>query len=339
MSATLAYPYRGFAITYSHHDLDKVNNHEDMLVYNHSQPCANRSPEGFAPEGPHLSSIAPYPPTRPAALSHPDDEPQPVLMESQQMRSREISGQYHHSSTFELSPLRDTQERSWSANADNSSHHMGHRVGHQPSSQQTLLNYGSSPPISSSEMLYPVPSDHSPTHPPDYSLSLPQPHHHHCLPQQASIRYGVDPRVGSPSPSLPGPAPNVVGQPGMPIPASRPRGPKLKFTREEDILLVELKEIKNLTWKQIADFFPGRTSGTLQVRYCTKLKTKDVIWTEDMVCLFWHSSLHWAIMLTRHRCTGFSVLSTSMRMTSGASLLAKLGTGIPLQRVARRLRN
>ncbi|CAL5870137.1 uncharacterized protein PFLUO_LOCUS4372 [Penicillium psychrofluorescens] len=89
--------------------------------------------------------------------------------------------------------------------------------------------------------------------------------------------------MGSPSPSLPGTAPNVVGQPGMPTPAPRPRGPKLKFTREEDLLLVELKEIKNLTWKQIADFFPGRTSGTLQVRYCTKLKTKDVIWTEDMV--------------------------------------------------------
>lgn len=69
----------------------------------------------------------------------------------------------------------------------------------------------------------------------------------------------------------------------MPDPAPRPRGPKLKFTPEEDALLVELKENKNLTWKQIADFFPGRTSGTLQVRYCTKLKAKDTVWTDDMV--------------------------------------------------------
>ena len=77
--------------------------------------------------------------------------------------------------------------------------------------------------------------------------------------------------------------PSVVGQPGMPEPAAKPKGPKLKFTAEEDALLVELKETKNLTWKQIADFFPGRTSGTLQVRYCTKLKAKTAVWTDEMV--------------------------------------------------------
>ena len=76
---------------------------------------------------------------------------------------------------------------------------------------------------------------------------------------------------------------SIVGQEDMPEPASRPRGPKLKFSAEEDKMLVELKENKNLTWKQIADFFPGRTSGTLQVRYCTKLKAKTVSWTEDTV--------------------------------------------------------
>jgi len=69
----------------------------------------------------------------------------------------------------------------------------------------------------------------------------------------------------------------------MPAPAARPKGPKLKFTTEDDLLLVELKETKNLTWKQIADFFPGRSSGTLQVRYCTKLKAKTVEWSDEMV--------------------------------------------------------
>jgi hypothetical protein len=82
---------------------------------------------------------------------------------------------------------------------------------------------------------------------------------------------------------VPSGLPSVVGQAGMPDPAPRPRGPKLKFTPEEDALLVELKEHKNLTWKQISDFFPGRTSGTLQVRYCTKLKAKDTVWTDEMV--------------------------------------------------------
>lgn len=75
----------------------------------------------------------------------------------------------------------------------------------------------------------------------------------------------------------------MVGQEGMPSPAPRPKGPKLKFTPEDDQLLIELKEQKNLTWKQIADFFPGRSSGTLQVRYCTKLKAKTKQWSDEMV--------------------------------------------------------
>jgi hypothetical protein len=112
-------------------------------------------------------------------------------------------------------------------------------------------------------------------------LSAPQ-HHHHRLPNQPPPskmrRVGYDDSL----PQHHGP-PSVVGQEGMPPPAPRPRGPKLKFTPEDDQLLVDLKEKKNLTWKQIADFFPGRSSGTLQVRYCTKLKAKTTVWTDDMV--------------------------------------------------------
>lgn len=47
--------------------------------------------------------------------------------------------------------------------------------------------------------------------------------------------------------------------------------------------MIDLKENKSLTWKQIADFFPGRSSGTLQVRYCTKLKAKTTQWTDETV--------------------------------------------------------
>jgi hypothetical protein len=78
-------------------------------------------------------------------------------------------------------------------------------------------------------------------------------------------------------------APSVVGTSGMPPPAPRPRGPKLKFSPEDDQLLVDLKENKSLTWKQIAEFFPGRSSGTLQVRYCTKLKAKTTQWTDETI--------------------------------------------------------
>ncbi|KAI1777765.1 hypothetical protein F4818DRAFT_456808 [Hypoxylon cercidicola] len=106
-------------------------------------------------------------------------------------------------------------------------------------------------------------------------------HHHHRLPDQGPpskmMRREGDGSMGTAG----GGAPSVVGQAGMPLPAPRPRGPKLKFTPEDDALLIDLKENKSLTWKQIADFFPGRSSGTLQVRYCTKLKAKTTQWTDE----------------------------------------------------------
>nr|POE92344.1 hypothetical protein CFP56_70415 [Quercus suber] len=123
------------------------------------------------------------------------------------------------------------------------------------------------------------PAAHSP-----YHHSLTSSHHHHRLPHQPGPmkmqRTGYGPDSDQDDDNGP---PSVVGQPGMPMPASRPKGPKLKFTSDDDQLLVNLKENKNLTWKQIADFFPGRSSGTLQVRYCTKLKAKTTIWTDEMV--------------------------------------------------------
>ncbi|KAF2278934.1 uncharacterized protein EI97DRAFT_223684 [Westerdykella ornata] len=107
--------------------------------------------------------------------------------------------------------------------------------------------------------------------------------HRHRLPgPPPSKRHNTMEGAPSSPPQTHGP-PSVVGQEGMPPPAPRPRGPKLKFTPEDDQLLVDLKEKKNLTWKQIAEFFPGRSSGTLQVRYCTKLKAKTTHWTDEMV--------------------------------------------------------
>lgn len=111
--------------------------------------------------------------------------------------------------------------------------------------------------------------------------ALPMAHHHHLpdLGPAAKMMRRDSPEQSSAS---------LVGQEGMPAPAPRPRGPKLKFTTEDDQLLIQLKEQKNLTWKQIADFFPGRSSGTLQVRYCTKLKAKTTLWTDDMVSICLH---------------------------------------------------
>ena len=124
---------------------------------------------------------------------------------------------------------------------------------------------------------------------------------------------------------------SVVGQPGMPSPAARPKGPKLKFTAEDDALLVELKETKNLTWKQIADFFPGRSSGTLQVRYCTKLKAKTTTWTDDMVrcSLPYQPSRSIASMVVQrltamiYMYNGFALRQQNMKSTDGGSSPAK----------------
>lgn len=128
-------------------------------------------------------------------------------------------------------------------------------------------------------------SDLSSTHSLTSNSGVPaHPHHRHCLSKypQLSVSHWTGHDNGVVTVKNYGHQ-SVVGKPGMPAPAMEPKGPKLKFRPEDDALLVKLKEVKNLTWKQIADFFPGRSLGTLQVRYCTKLKAKTMCWTEDKV--------------------------------------------------------
>ena len=104
------------------------------------------------------------------------------------------------------------------------------------------------------------------------------PLHHYRLPSNQLQRPGG--MACSPSPE----ASVVSSSEASAQPQARPpSGPKAKFTLEDDALLIELKEKHELTWKRISEYFPGRSSGTLQVRYCTKLKAKGVSWTDDMV--------------------------------------------------------
>lgn len=126
-------------------------------------------------------------------------------------------------------------------------------------------------------------------HPHQQTHQHPQHHHHHHVPDEPPpskiARTSTGPG-GNISVGMGGSGPSTIpglSSQSMPPPAARPRGPKLKFTTEDDQLLVDLKENKALTWKQIAEFFPGRSSGTLQVRYCTKLKAKTTQWTDDTV--------------------------------------------------------
>lgn len=168
-------------------------------------------------------------------------------------------------------------------------------------------------------------------------------HHHHHLPNQPPTSkfhrtgYGEDVYVADDH----GP-PSVVGQPGMPEPAAKPKGPKLKFTPEDDALLVELKETKNLTWKQIADFFPGRSSGTLQVRYCTKLKAKTMVWTDDMVSksIFNHDKMRHGLLIHTVYSSTVSVNHwKNTNTTAGELFPEKLATDSPLQPAKKKLTN
>jgi hypothetical protein len=59
-----------------------------------------------------------------------------------------------------------------------------------------------------------------------------------------------------------------------PRPALRPQSKRPPFTPAEDARLVNMKESQGLSWKQIVCAFPGRSVGTLQVHYSTKLKTR-----------------------------------------------------------------
>jgi hypothetical protein len=49
-------------------------------------------------------------------------------------------------------------------------------------------------------------------------------------------------------------------------------GRRVAVLSEEDKLLIKLKEKDDLSWSEIVKHFPGRTKGSLQVRYSTKLK-------------------------------------------------------------------
>ncbi|QSS52031.1 hypothetical protein I7I53_07529 [Histoplasma capsulatum var. duboisii H88] len=47
---------------------------------------------------------------------------------------------------------------------------------------------------------------------------------------------------------------------------------RVQALSEDNQRLIELKEEQSLPWKQIAEYFPGRSVGSLQVHYCTRLK-------------------------------------------------------------------
>ncbi|KAL3492613.1 hypothetical protein BJX62DRAFT_104424 [Aspergillus germanicus] len=295
MSATLADPYRDYAIDYSQHATCKPEEHEGTLVYHSQQPHlqhAKQTDPSFSTGNSHGAAFEQHH-ANATVLSTATPQPtvpdisQTALLNQAQMLPRQLPVQYAPAASYEIAPSIQRGKKRPHSETEPEGGNTDHGIRQLP----VLPPDASSEPTHSPEMLFSVHGESSQHHHPmsshgfgpTDSMALPQHHHHHHLPPHASLRATERQGLNVDTSPLPSGPPSVVGQPGMPDPAPRPRGPKLKFTPEEDALLVELKENKNLTWKQIADFFPGRTSGTLQVRYCTKLKAKDVAWSDEMV--------------------------------------------------------
>lgn len=126
---------------------------------------------------------------------------------------------------------------------------------------------------------------------------------------------------------------------------------KSRFTPEDDALLKELKEKFKLSWKQIADFFPDRKSGTLQVRYCTKIRKQDrVDWTEDSVSIPVFTAMCSALgslrsqschqlWLIRSRSSASEMLFRTSKPSGGSLSLTELVMARPQARVSERQRN
>lgn len=305
MSAPHSNPYRDYAIEYAHHANCKPEHHGGLLAYHASQPhdkppeipftAAGPQHPGFE-HSPHASASNVLPGTAPPTMVHGISQPMLLPQQQHHMLHRHMAPQYPPPGSLGLLSPHRGQKRS--LEGTESDHDDGGRSAIRrhlpgfPSVEGTADAAANAP-----DFLFPPHPEHpSVTHhefdpqasgaamgvPPQHQQH--HHHHHHRLPPHAPLPTTGHPHdVNAHSQSYMTGPPSVVGQPGMPKPAPRPKGPKLKFSPVEDTTLVHLKEEKNLTWKQIADFFPGRTSGTLQVRYCTKLKAKDVIWTDDMV--------------------------------------------------------
>lgn len=56
----------------------------------------------------------------------------------------------------------------------------------------------------------------------------------------------------------------------------QPRSSGAKYTKEDNALLKRLKDVEGKEWSEIEQHFPGRSLGSLQVHWCTKLKEKTV---------------------------------------------------------------
>lgn len=315
--ATMARPYQDYSFDYGSQGLSQQSDSVPVTTSEYGQLIAAHAfqqPSNNYIHSPDQTTQAyqqhGLPAVLPSQMSAPDtaygvEQPHMLPMSRRVSYAGPVYGSPHENSQSQLAYQQQQssgRKRSHAEYAYDAGYTEMHQM-HAPSVSQAvqvpvdMVSHG--PHNQMQAHAYGYSSDLSPVHSPTGQTMT---HHHHRLPNQPPpskfhrTGYGEDIYAADDH----GP-PSVVGQPGMPEPAAKPKGPKLKFTPEDDALLIELKETKNLTWKQIADFFPGRSSGTLQVRYCTKLKAKTMVWTDDMVSTSTLQIFYRQTYLTNHR--------------------------------------
>ncbi|KAJ5960094.1 uncharacterized protein N7479_007244 [Penicillium vulpinum] len=264
MSSTPADPYRGPMINYSPHDSSKNSNREDIISYGAHQFPQDRPTENRY----HPDTIQPVygsPSTFITNHSHPRQ-----------------SGSHYNTTVYRNSPIQGSRKRQRTDNDPGPSGDTDHTYGYPPILQNIHIGDPSAPTGESTDLTYADhvgPSSSHQTSNQDYlQIALPQQHHHHRLPPQAfgaatSTDQGSEARQIDRS---------IMNRPGMPKPCPAPKAPKTRFGPVEDATLIDLKENWQLSWKDIGLWFPGRRQQTLQVRYCTKLKERNVVWDDDL---------------------------------------------------------
>ncbi|CAG8203423.1 unnamed protein product [Penicillium nalgiovense] len=266
MSAAPANPYRSSMVNYAPHDSGKDANREDVIPYGATQLLEDRPTEIRY----HSDTTQP-----------PFGSPSTFITNHLPPRQRQ-PGPHYNTHRYELSPIQGSRKRRRTDNGPEASEGIDHNYGYRPILQNLPMGDPSAPAGEPADLTYADhigPSSSHQTSNQDYlQASLPQQHHHHRLPPQA---FGAS-SAGQGDQYHPQIDRTFMNLPGVPAPYPERKAPKTRFGHKEDEMLIALKEHWKFSWRQIECFFPGRKQQTLQVRYCTKLKERDVVWDAAM---------------------------------------------------------